>query len=204
MPLTLARPPLYAAATRPLVRSSFNVADSTDMGITETGQAWQVARTVSGQIISGEAARRSGADDHAGIRVECNRADVLLTQTVIVRNDAANRMSGGFVFRWIDTNNYLIASFNDGAPAQFYIAKLDAGSFSTYTQTAASYSDDTLHTLALIAQGSSIQAYINGVRVLSTTIPGGDSKYITPTQHGIFFGNSAVDDRHDDFVVRAI
>lgn len=178
---------------------------SVSLGNAETGQAWTATRAAgSGQIISGEAARTGGADDYAGMYVECNRANVELSQDIIVRGDATNRMSGGFVLRWIDTSNFLIAAFNDSAPAQFYFGKLEANAFSLFGQTAALYSDDTLYRLRVTAIGDQLEAFIDGVSVLTFTLTATESEFITPTTHGIFFGNGAVDDRHDNFLVRPV
>lgn len=184
-----------------LISDSFNRPNAALLGTTDTGQPWANARTISSNITSGKALRNSGTGDYEGSVVETGRADVSVLDEIIVVGDATNRVGGGVILRYIDSNNFLIAAFNDGTPARFFLAKLEGAAFSLFGQTAAIYNDDTLYRVEVVAQGTSIQALINGNSVLTFTLTAAESEFITPTKHGIYHGSAAVIDQHDNFSI---
>ena len=164
-------PPLIFGEPATIARDSFNRPNKATLDNAETGQAWTNLRTVASRIVSNRALRGAAAGtDYEGALVECNRADVEIEDEIIVVADVSDRMGGGVVFRYIDTNNFLFGTFNDGAPARFYLAKLEANVFTLFTQTAALYGDDTLWQVKVRAVSDQLEAFINGVSVLTFTL----------------------------------
>ena len=87
---------LLLAPRKPIVIDRFGrVDDSTALRRADTGQAWASNRTIASQVSGGKAIRGAAGTDFEGSNVECNRADVVIEDDIIVVADVADESSFG-------------------------------------------------------------------------------------------------------------
>ena len=145
-------------AHTPRVVDLFNRADGS-LGTADSGQAW----SVNGFAISGNKVvpTSSGADVYAAVDVGTPEMEM-----VCDLNTGAATIDTGFIFRFIDNSNHLLAIVSDGA-CRFYKKVADAytmlasatitnNASTTYTWTIRAYRD----TLTLLRDGVPVLSHI--------------------------------------------
>src|SRR5580765_976235 len=162
-----------------LSADSFNRANgaigSTDGAGSLDPIAWQV---LSGTVTI--TTNRAAASSTAQAVVQLSTADVDINVTL-------NAASGcALIFRVVDSSNFW-AWYTAGTSS--FLFRNVANSFTQIgaTQTGATPGGDVMR---IVANGTAISVYRNGVLKLSTT----DSQFLTATKHGIYFStNDSVD-----------
>ena len=173
-----ASPSITLAFAAPVVTDSFNRADNaSSLGTADSGQVWSALVGTWG-ISSNTAIRVSGAGT-GYVVTESGIADAII-QAKLSPTDAAQTFLAGLIFRVQSTNNVwgFYIRPNLGLAILF---KLVAGVLTT-TDTV-SYTRSAASVLKVICAGTTIDCYVNEVRVIHAT---GRTDFQTATQHGLY------------------
>lgn len=174
------------SGTGSLAFDDFNRPDS-NVGTSSSGHTWQFD-SFHGQI-QGQKAFTTGSPG-APNWIECGRADVQVQCTQDWADPDPVVGSGYLVFRLSDEDNHLLFGDEMGFGSGTYVLlKREAG---TYSQLAASgLASANGDVIKVVASGSSIKCYVDGVEVISTTSTFNQSA----TKHGFAAnGNAGIDD----------
>jgi hypothetical protein len=186
------------ASPAPTILDSFTRADSaTSLGTTETGgQAWRNDNSAVWGVSGGKAylATAGATGGHSYADVECGSSDINISYVI-----SGAGIGGGLSFRrnLTNLNGYLLVA-NANGTVQFYRVAGPAGAetyTSLVTSTATVVSGDKI---SVTAAGSTLQAKINDVVVLTTT----DATH-TGTRHG-FYGYGVNSVRWDNFTFASL
>lgn len=161
--------------------TKFTWGDASNLGVADTGQAWinSVGGVIGGQkvgVLGGGLAGETVVGG-GGAYVDSGSADIDIS--VIVSTIAGN---SGILFRYVDDSNYW--SWVDRATAGGGLRKIIAGVTTTVFDPGVGKDGDVLR---VVASGSSITIYLNGVN-WGTTV---DTTFISATKHGLIANNSS-------------
>jgi hypothetical protein len=170
-----------------LVSDSFNRADSTTLGIADTGQSWQSLGTGIFGISSNQAYQSTTGADSL-VYIDTTQTDVK-TSVVI----AVNQGQPGVFFRIVDANNLFRALRVSGT---LYLQKKTSGTITTIsTKTLAYVTNEKLSVIS--KSDGTIEVYVNDVLQISAT----DNTYVTSTKQGFGVGSANVGTRWDTFQI---
>lgn len=168
-----------------VVSDTFTRSDGA-LGNAETGQAWLT--TGGTWAISNGAVTCTTNTGSYYAYLESGKSDIDIAADLIFAGNA------GLVFRMVDANNMLFVRIA-GAGPQLGLYKSVSGSNTSiggYTFTPVS---GTTYRVRVVASGSSIQVYLDGILVITVT----DTTYQTATKVG-FRSGSSVSEKFDNLV----
>jgi hypothetical protein len=173
-------------ATVTLATDTFTRADSsTTLGNTDDGKAWTNTVGVVG-IASGKAYAASPASNTQKVAT----VDVAQAGHTVTAQVTAGTGSVGVVARLVDSSNFLWFSYGGGT---LRIFKTVAGAPSTLANVATTWAAGEVHVMKLETVGNVINAYVDGLKILTTTLAGADiTTFATATKVGLVFSGFAV------------
>jgi hypothetical protein len=173
-----------------IVSDSFNRADSTTaLGTADTGQIWSALSGVWG-ISSNQAYWITGNPSlHV---VESGQSDVQISLDSIVTGSS---ICGAIGFRATDASNYWFFRNNAGTNNLY---KVVGGTATLVSSLAYALSAGT-YTFKVVANGSTIECYINGILQFTAT----DTHNQTATKHGVR-NHATTTARFDNFLVQSL
>lgn len=119
-------------------------------------------------------------------------------------NHASVYRSPALVLRYTDSSNYLVVRLLNGAVA---LRKVDGGSESSLATGSLTTSDGVLYTLEVLAVGSRVQVWVDGVQLIDYELLGTDTRYGAFTTVGFRLdkaGSPATAARWDDWRVHGV
>lgn len=129
--------------------------------------------------------------------VETGISDVTLEADFTRKTDAvATNAQWGFILRWKDGNNYLLVRHILNLTEEIQLLE-NKSAWTMLDNAAYSWADEAIHTIKVIASGTSIKVYIDDVEKLSAT----EADFETETEHGLVFYN-ANSDYADNFSIK--
>ena len=173
-------PPLIFGEPATIVRDSFNRPDAASLGNAETGQLW-TATLQSWGIISGAAYRTDTNASRGAAAIPCNGADVDLEY---VYTYGADNEQGEGTLRLTNSNNYITAGIerNSVTLGNVFIGSFQAAAWGGYVaQVANPWTIGQDYLIRIVANGTLISVFVNGVLLASGTIAFNQ----TATRHGI-------------------
>lgn len=168
-----------------LVSDTFTDTDGTSLAthtiapINVPGTAWTLNNF--GFAINSNMANPTGGYNlapNAIATVDAGQADVTVTVQVVFNHN--NVTDSGIVCRYVDNNNFWIATLNI-SNGTFSIYERLAGSFVLRVQASLTVTIGTTYTIQMIASGSSLSATVNGGSGLAWS----STDFQTATRHGI-------------------
>lgn len=158
-------PPAYT------VHDTFTRADSTTtLGTTDTGQAW-TAHTGTWGIVSNQGYLVTQSGDSVAT-VNSTKSDIDMTCTIKHVTETS------LVFRAIDNNNYLLVLVNN---SNIELWRRVAGAYTQIATTATAHISGGVYVVRIVASGTSITVYEDGVSKIATT----SSQFQTETRVGL-------------------
>lgn len=165
----------------------FNRADNVALGTATTGQTWT---TTTYGISSNQVYKSSGTAPVATIPSGVSDGFVQFQETALTEAGVFQ----GILFRYTDTNNFLRLVLQDGI---LILQKRDTGVTTTVASTGITRTVNNIYKVQY--SGSTIMAYVNGVRFINTT-----STFNTSATSVGFIGSNSTTGRMDNFFVGAI
>lgn len=198
----LLNPYLFAPPLEPISTDDFDRANSTSLGTDDQGNSW--VETAGDWFISSNQARCTTPVNNANnfLTIEVSEADVDIELGIPVAAATVSQ-NAGILFRYSNTSNWwrFVLSRSAGGVLGWFLQKSVAGS----TTTIASGSVGALTgTLRVIADGDSIEAFVNGASVYSGS---GHTDLSSNTKHGVKLystGAGGTDWRFDNWSVYPI
>jgi hypothetical protein len=170
-----------------IVSDSFNRADSSTLGTTETGHVWEKQGANNFGIVSNQAGLMNNGDVWAFV-------DSGIGDNFNMSVDySAYHLYSDLIWRWIDSNNYFWLEMKTITS----IKKRQNGSVITLgSVSGVSWSGG--EKISIKVEGNIHTAYVNGVELLSVS----DSTHVSATRHGFkAYSNTA---RFDNFLIESL
>lgn len=168
-----------ASLPMPKVYDSMVRADGA-IGSAESGQAYTLEQGTAA-VLSNEGWLDSDTDKDRFTFAAV--ADGIFTVAVKGDQSGANQRMADFIVRGKDSNNYLRVSLET---TLVVLSKNESGTPTNLATAAATLSDDTYYTIAVLAIGNVIRVFVDGTLYVTHTLTGGDiTNYGTATQAGI-------------------
>lgn len=187
-----------------LVQDTFTDTNDTTLtnhtpDIDTVGSGW-VARLGSAKIYGNKATNPSAGATFTTINA--NESDVDIEADFYTANPNTNlNIQVGFMLRWADSSNFLIARYKWENQFVLDISKWVNGVESSLGSTSYSWPYNTTHTLRVVANGPSIKLYVDDVEKISVT----ESFNQTETDHGIFIASQGNNETFgDNFLISTI
>lgn len=178
------------------VSDTFTRANSTTtMGTADSGQAWAPQGGSTWGISSNKAYTTSASS--VTTLVESNLIDLDVTGKITF---GAGGSLPGLIFRALDDSNRL-GIFLDTAANSFQLWKMDAGTNTTLTSSTQTLDPAIEYTVRVVAVGTSIIGYLNGVQVLTHTLTGGDATKYVGSGYTKVGWRGSTQSRYDDLAV---
>ncbi len=180
--------PTSAPTPATYVSDSFNRANLSTLGNTDTGQPWIITSGSSFGISSNQAYPVNGCPAPGYAVVDSGRSDATIQITL-----PTNPQDVRIPFRYVDSSNMYWIERPGGAPAFYTLNRLVGGSRIVIGTSSIGAADGD--TLRIYLSGSNIRLFVNGVQSMNIT----DSS-LNGTRHGIgLWCTGAV--RYDNFSV---
>jgi hypothetical protein len=173
-----------------IVQDSFERENSTTLGNTETGQAWQKYGTAVFGILNGQAYPSTSAND------SWSYVDALSNNVKISVNLVSNFGESGIYFRVVNGTNYIRMIRVGGT---LYLQRRLNGASATLATKAVPYTVNEKQTVISKSDGT-IEVYINDALQITTT----SANHLESTQHGFGYGAHSASARWDNFVIESL
>lgn len=189
------------ATTAPLaaVSDNFNRPDSTtSLGLTTTGQTWGISAGVWG-IAGNQGAAITPVNAGKAV-VPFAAANQLVTAVIptLTWQGGGATPSAGLVARLVDYNGYYVTTVSPTGVVSLF--KRFNGGYTVLGPASAAGAFVAGNTLGLRCVGTSIEALINGIPVVSAT----DTTYSSGTAAGLWNGGTDTGKRWDSFAVTVV
>lgn len=182
-------------ATRKIVSDTFSRPDNTSLGNAETGQAWTgtPGHSISGgRLVAGAAFSRSWVDAGLSDKLEVRAKLNLGAYTT-------ENFTLGLMLRLSDENNFILGSIR--SIGQLELHKFEGGVSTQIGVAAFPTAPSTTYELKLVARGSALSLYVDGVLRVTATSTFNQSK----TRAGVRLGGNPVPGNFaDDFAVSEV
>lgn len=186
--ITVTRSTVGDAPEGPLVSDSFDRADSTSLGMADTGQAWEGVAAEFG-VIGNEAYKHSGATNPAA--VEAGATNVYVSTNIRFPEGRA----GGIALRYMNNSNYMyVQMFVD----RIELFKRTSAGYERLAQASFPVKQNVVYLLETIVSGITYDVRVDGVTYLTVTEPFQEGM----TKHGLV-GSPSNNPRWDSFRVEA-
>ena len=179
---------VYKITRTTVVSDSFNRADNAVMGNADTGQAWSNAVGTWG--IAGNMAKCTTPTDISCAVLETGKSNVMVSVNSVFSGYS------GICFRYLNLSNTWMVRLN---PTSLGLFKYDNSTGATSMGTTAlTPVNGTTYNIKVVANGSRIDVYMDGILRISVT----DSLHLTRTMCGLYAFNTMT--VFEDFKVRAL